>query len=290
MKPAVIMHVNYCEQGQTIMEMCKKAADWGFDGIEFRRKRSGVDEGVDEYLDALAEAVEASGLKYTLFGAPGPDLTNLDPAVRKKELEDAVEFYKLAAEKLELTVCNAFTGTLKNPAEDIPYSSYTCHGSFVASEEQWKWAAEGYKILGDLADDLDFKFAFETHMCYLHDLPETTEKLVNLIDKPSVGINLDYGNAIYFSGIPSISKTIATLKDKIYYVHLKNSIRMGDSSRFPTALSEGEINHREYLTVLKNSGYEGPICIEAPRPGDREWYAQKDLEYLNSVLEDIGWS
>ena len=33
----IIMHVNYCEQGQTIEEICEKAVKWGFDGVEFRR-------------------------------------------------------------------------------------------------------------------------------------------------------------------------------------------------------------------------------------------------------------
>ncbi len=30
------MHINYCEQGQTIPEICEKAASWGFSGVEFR--------------------------------------------------------------------------------------------------------------------------------------------------------------------------------------------------------------------------------------------------------------
>ncbi len=35
-------------------------------------------------------------------------------------------------------------------------------------------------------------------------------------------------------------------------------------------------------------GYEGPICVEAPRPGDREWYAQQDLAYVRALLADLG--
>lgn len=43
----VIMHATCCEQGQTIDEMCANCSKWGFDGIEFRRKRSGVNESID---------------------------------------------------------------------------------------------------------------------------------------------------------------------------------------------------------------------------------------------------
>ena len=46
MRPPIIMHVNYVEQGQTVDEMCRKAVDWGFDGVEFRSARRGADESV----------------------------------------------------------------------------------------------------------------------------------------------------------------------------------------------------------------------------------------------------
>jgi hypothetical protein len=35
-------------------------------------------------------------------------------------------------------------------------------------------------------------------------------------------------------------------------------------------------------------GYQGPICIEAPRGGDREWFARQDLIYLRSLLDELG--
>ena len=45
MKLPLIMHINCCEQGQTIDDACRKCAELGFDGIEFRRKRSRVARG-----------------------------------------------------------------------------------------------------------------------------------------------------------------------------------------------------------------------------------------------------
>ena len=68
----IIMHVNYCEQGQTVEEICRKAAAWGYGGVEFRRKRSGVEETTEEYLDKLEAGVTASGLGHVLFGKLEP--------------------------------------------------------------------------------------------------------------------------------------------------------------------------------------------------------------------------
>ncbi|HHV95540.1 MAG TPA: sugar phosphate isomerase/epimerase [Clostridiaceae bacterium] len=283
----IIMHVNYCEQGQTIDEICQKAVKWGFDGVEFRRKRVHVNESVEEYLDAIEKGVKKYGLKTVIFGGPGASFTNPDPEKREADLNEMINFYKLASKRFNLTVCNTMAGSVVNPDKSIPPYEYDKHGSFAATEEQWKWAAEGFKVLGELAEELNFKFAFEVHMNYIHDLPQTTKKLVDMINVPSVGINLDYGNVVYFKNKPTLKEAIEVVKDKLYYVHLKNSVGLRDGSRFPTGLCEGEINHREYLKLLKENNYTGPICIEAPRSGDREWYAKQDIAYIKSVIEDI---
>jgi len=288
MAPPIIMHVNYCEQGQTIDEMCCKAVNWGYDGIEFRRASRYFDYTPEEYVDNIAAAANRYGLKYVLFGGPGADLTSPDASVRAAEVAKAEAFFRMAAQRVKLTVCNTVTGSLSNPDRSIPYTQYDLHGSAIATAEIWDWAAAGFRRLGAVAQELGFRFAFETHMNYLHDLPAAAKKLVDMIDIPAVGINLDYGNTVYFKNPPPVTDVIAEMGAQIYYVHLKNSIP-GPDRRIATALGEGGINHREYLKALRSAGYTGPICLEAPRPGDREWYAQEDITYIKSVLTDIGW-
>lgn len=286
MNNPVIMHANYCEQGQTLAEMCRKAVNWGFDGVEFRRARGGVEETEDEYLGELELAVSASGLKHVLFGHPTMNLAPADQSRREVELEDALRFFRKAARLFELTVCNATAGAILNQDKNIPYDDYKQQGSFIATADQWRWAAEGFRELGRLAGELKFKFAFETHPCYLHDMPVAAKKLVDLIASPAVGVNLDYGNVIYFDNPPALNDTIDLLGKSLFYVHLKNSARIGPHKglRLPTALAEGEINHREFLRLLQRAGYAGPICIEAPRPGDREWFARSDLAYVRQLM------
>lgn len=289
MKNKVIMHINYCEQGQTIPKLCQKAAEWGFDGIEFRGKRTGVQETTEEYLDEIARSMKKAGLKEVMFGYPTPNMMLTDAAARAKEIEQGVRFYEMARKRLKswFNVSNAFTGGLTHPDKTIPYSQYERHGSGCATEDQWKWAAEGYQIIGDAVAKLGVRLAFETHMGYLHDTPLAAKKLVDLIGKPSIGINLDYGNAVYFQKNPSLAETISALGQSIFYTHLKNSIGLPSGGRIPTGLADGQINHREYLRLLKQFGFTGPIGIEAPRPGDREWYAQQDLAYIKSVMKDL---
>jgi len=285
----IIMHVNYCEQGQTVDEICRKAAGWGFDGVEFRRRRTRVEETTEEYLDMLEKGVQASGLELVLFGSPGPVLVHEDAAEREREVQEAIDFYRHVAERFGVHTVNLLTGNIRNPDSSISYFERTSHGSFIATEEQWQWQIKGCQDMADGLADVDIRFGFETHPVYLHDTVQATKRLIDEIDRPSIGANLDYGNMLGFEDAPSLADAVRTFGDKLHYVHLKNStVLRGGAGRMATALSEGQINNREFVRLLMEIGYEGPICVEAPRAGDREWFAQQDLAYMRSVLKDLG--
>jgi len=118
---------------------------------------------------------------------------------------------------------------------------------------------------------------------------EAVKKLVARIDRPSIGANLDYGNVSGQKERPTLEEAVRAFGDKLYYVHLKNSVALrGGEGRIATALAEGQINNRQFVRLLMEIGYDGPICVEAPRSGDREWFAQQDLAYIRSVLADLG--
>ena len=289
MNNPIIMHVNYCEQGQTIEEMCKKAVKWGFDGIEFRAKRNGVEETREDYIDEVAKAQKVSGLKYVLFSL---NMVNvMDPCAEKRKAaeDDAIDFMKKAAAKIKCTTFNAFAGGLFTEDDKLRENWSNNGGNGAARGCHWRWATESYKRIGAEAEKLGIKIAFETHMNYLHDTPANAYALCEMINCDAVGLLLDYGNAVYFRNNPSLKDTILSVKDKIYDTHLKNSIKLSadPQDRMPTALGGGEINHREYIKLLKQIGYTGPITIEAPRPGDREAYAVEDLAYIKKVIEEV---
>jgi len=289
MARSIIMHITYCEQGQALADICRKAVDWGFDGVEFRRKRIGVAETSEAYLDELEKGVRASGLKQVLFGYPGPVLTKEDPAEREREVKEAISFYRHVHGRFGVRTVNLLTGGLNNPDERVSYFEYTKHGSSIATESQWQWQVKGCQALADGLKDLPIRFAFETHMVYLHDTIDAVKKLVRLIDRPSIGMNLDYGNIVDFAEHPSLEDALESARGMLYYIHLKNSAAVrGAPGRVATGLGDGEINNRQLLRTLKAMGYEGPICIEGPRAGDREWYAQQDIAYLKGVMRDLG--
>lgn len=283
----VIMHINYMEQGQSIDEICERSTRLGFDGVEFRRKRTGVEETPAQYLEAIARGRDAHGMKNVLFGGPGPDLMQPDASVRARELEESVAFYRAAVKHFDLKVNNIMSGSLVNRAPGVPAGDFSKHGSFCATDDHYAWAAEGFKALGAVAAEFGFVFAFETHMNYLHDMPASTMKMVAAIGHPAVGVNLDYGNISYMPAPPTFAECLDTIGDRLYYVHLKNVYVLKAGTFMRVGLAEGQLNHRQMLRALKERGYAGMLCVEAPRPGDREWFARQDLAYIRAVLEDL---
>ncbi len=291
-----IMHINYSEVShgsfgkKTIDDICKQAADIGFDGIEFRGKIPKELDGLSfkEYAAQIAEGKKKYGLSEILFGIGVLGCTSGDNEERSKSIADAIEKAKIANDICGTTVCNTFGSNVRSSITTAPPKSYEFHGSAAATQTDWDLTVDAFQQVGRELEKIGVKFGFETHMNYLHDLPAAAKKLVDLIDSPMIGINMDYGNTAYFPVRPTVEETIDLYGDKLFYTHLKNSSPVpGSTFRMATGLGDGEIKHRIYLAKLKEVGFTGPIGIEAPRGGDRVWFATQDLNYFKYVMESL---
>ncbi len=291
-----IMHINFGEIDyftygkKTVDDICKQAADIGYDGIEFRGNPPIELEKLSfrEYAQQIADGKKKYGLSEILFGIGVDHSSSTDKDLRKKSIEEAIEKAKIARELCGTTICNTFGSWTRSTIPTAPESGFEFHGSAAATQSDWDLTVDSFQQIGKELEKIGVKFAFETHMSYLHDLPEASMKLVNLIDSPMIGINMDYGNTVHFPVRPSVEETIDIYGDKLFYTHLKNSSAVpGTSQRIATYLGDGDINHRLYLAKLKEVGFTGPIGIEAPRGGDRVWFAKRDFEYYKDVVASL---
>lgn len=291
-----IMHINYGEMtfndygNNTIDSICKMAAETGFDGIEFRGNppTNLADMPFEEYATQIADCKKKYGLSDIVFNFHLNACTNSDKEARQKDIDTVIEKVRLVNDLCGTTLCNTIASKHVSKIPTAPAKGYEFHGSAAATAEEWDLTVDAYQKLGRELEKVGVRFAFETHMFYIHDLPSTTKKLVDLIGSPAVGVNMDFGNTVYFPKHPSVEETIDLYGDKLFYTHLKNSSPIPNTNmRIAAGLGEGEINHRVYLKKLKEIGFAGPIGIESPRSGDREWYAKQDFAYFKSVMEDI---
>ena len=291
----VVMHINYGEDAsssfgkKTIDDICRIAAGIGYDGIQFRgappKELSSL--SFREFAEEIAKCKKKYGLSEILFGISIAACISEDKEEREKSILEAIEKAQIANDICGTTVCNTFGPRLFSKIPNAP-GAPEFHGSAVATPRDWELTADTFARVGREIEKIGVKFAFETHPKYINDTPEASKKLVDLIDSPAVGINMDYGNTVYFASHPSLEETVDIYGDKLYYIHIKNSSPVpGTGTRIATNLGDGEINHRAYLAKLREVGYSGPICIEAPRNGDRLWFAKQDFEYFKFVASSI---
>ncbi len=281
--PAVIMHVNYFETGYSLAELFDKARLYGYDGVELRGFRKDTDTRT--YIAEVQREWRRSGLHHVLMACPC-DLNNPDRGYREAEIEKCSDLLQQAA-AIGVRLCNAMAGTLLG--EGRKYGEFDRNGSGAATEEQWAWAVEGYQQLGRVAEELGMKLAFETHNCYIHDLATPTAELLRRIGSPAVGANLDMGNIVLNANGETVFQAIEVLGDHVFYLHLKNLYLPPGGGYIVCPLSDGMIDNRLLLRLLQARGFAGPICLEAPRGGDRDHFARTDLDYIRGVLRDLGW-
>ncbi len=282
--PDLILHVNYFEAGYSMDEKFDKVLEHGYDGIELR----GVPgDGSDDahYLASVKSAMERTGMRNVVLSL-SPNLMDPDAANRQAAIARFEGVLRAGASMGVLTY-NASTGAVL--AEGAGYMEFDKNGSAAATDEQWEWAVAGFRHLGAVAEELGAVIAFEVHNCLIHDLAASTKKLLEMIDCPAVGANLDMGNVFLNVKGESLPQAIEILGDRIYYVHLKNGHIVRGGGWFLTHISDGDIDNRLFLRQLKVRGYKGKICLEAPRPGDRDYFARVDLAYVRGLLQDLGW-
>ena len=282
--PDVIMHVNYFEAGNTLATLFDKAKCFGYEGVELRGFRQ--DTATPDYLQEIKREWERTGLKHVILSCPA-ELNNPSAAERAASIEKCSAMLRQAA-ALGVKLFNAMAGTLL--AEGAAYFEFARNGSAAATDEQWQWAVEGYQQLGAVADELGVRLAFETHNCYIHDLAKPTAEFLRRIGSPAVGANLDMGNLIINANGESTVEACRILGERIFYAHLKNLFRPTAGGWIVCALPDGVIDNRVLLRTLKGQGYNAPICLEAPRAGDRDHFARQDIEYIRWVLEGLDWA
>ncbi len=110
-----------------------------------------------------------------------------------------------------------FTGVMLRPGAD--YFEFDHCGSGMANEQHYERSAAGLKVVGDQAASLGMRIALETHNGYLHDLPGSCRKLLDMTDHPAVGIHYDQGNIQINKNGSSIKEVFENIGDKIYDVH-----------------------------------------------------------------------
>lgn len=298
-------------------ELCKQAADFGYDGLELAcwGDHFEVDKALsdDTYCARKRELLEKHGLTLHaisnhlagqavldviderhkailpeyVWGDGNPD------AVNERAIEEMKNTAR-AAQKLGVGVVNGFTGSsiwhLIYDFPPIPRSMIDAGFDLLA--ERWN------PIL-DVFQECGIKFALEVHPSEIAFDIYSAQRAVEALDgREEFGFNFDPSHLIWQGVDPA--EFIRFFPDRIYHVHMKDSavtlngrtgilsshLSWGDERRGWDfrSVGRGGVRFEEIIRALNHIKYDGPLSVEWEDSGmDRETGAREACQFVKNV-------
>ena len=299
-----------------LAELAKKAASWGYDGLELACWGDHMDVAKaatdKEYCKKQLALLEKNNLKifaisHHLAGQLVCDLNNdsrsdgFAPADCAGDAEKkrtwAVETMKnaaRAAKNLGLKVVNGFTGS---SIWHLLYSFPPVTDQML--EQGYAYFAKMWNPILDVFDQCGVKFALEVHPTEIaFDIITAKRALEAIGNRETFGFNFDPSH-LHWQMVDPVC-FLKEFSDRIYHVHMKDAAlqlngRTGILSSHLNfgrpdrgwdfrSLGRGGVNFEEIIRTLNQIGYDGPLSVEWEDSGmDREHGAKEACEFVKKV-------
>lgn len=299
-----------------IEELAKRAADWGYDGLELACWGDHFDPALaarsKRYCNDRHALLETYGLKcWSVSNHLAGQLVsdNIDerhfqftpPEVGKdprKARAWAVRTMKQtakAAANMGLKVVNGFTGS---PVWHLLYSFPPCTPDQI--DKGYAAFAKTWTPILDVFKKHKVKFALEVHPTEIaFDIATAERALQALNGHPSFGFNYDPSHLGY-QGVDYV-QFIRKFADRIFHVHMKDvwwgrgdgtvgvfggHTEFADPRRYWDfrSLGHGDIDFEDIVVALNDIGYKGPLSVEwEDSRMDRFHGAEEACDFVRSV-------
>ncbi|HSK32994.1 MAG TPA: sugar phosphate isomerase/epimerase family protein [Propionicimonas sp.] len=299
-------------------EVARLASGWGFDGLEIACWGDHLDvwRGAtdDDYIaDRLAILAKYNLKVFTISNhltgqavcddpiderhhdmLPDAVWGDGEPEGVRQRAAEAMKNTARTAQRLGVKTVVGFTGSSiwKYLAMFPPARADLVEAGWVDFKERWD------PIL-DVFAECGVRFAAEVHPSELAYDYWTTQKMLETIDRPELGINWDPSHMVWQDLDPA--GFLADFAGKIYHVHAKDSKKNLNgrngrlSSHLPWAdprrgwdfvsVGHGDVPWESCFRMLNSIGYTGPISVEWEDAGmDRLRGAPEALGFVRTQL------
>ncbi len=270
----------------------RKVREIGFEGIEIGYGQGiGTDEAA---IRELRAELEAAGVPCaTVRGGGG----FLRPQVARRSREVVMGAIHMAewigANLVNMTV----TMPSDHPDRNLPGGGVGMRtsqgGSKTASGADFETTAAELRALADHAAEHGVDLSIEMHQNSIADNPWSCLHLLDLIDRPNVGLNPDLGNLYWHYQVPEATNeaAIVALAPKTRYWHCKQlqHIQVPEQERAYfqlVPLPDGEIDYRFAVAAMVDAGYDGWLSIEGCRYGDQIRGDGRSVAYIRELLAE----
>lgn len=296
-------------------EMCRKASEFGFDGLEIAcwGDHMEVDKASKDrdYILTRKAMLDDNGLSCHALGAhlagqcvgdaPDPRLNGFAPArladdpsaIREWGISQMMGTARAAGEM----GCNVVTGFMGSPIWRYLYSFPQTTPQMV--EEGFREVVRLWTPILDEFDRVGVRFALEVHPSEIAFDYWTTKRLLEAFDyRETLGLNFDPSHLLWQGITPHLF--LRDFADRVYHVHMKDvaitldgrsgilgsHLAFGDARRGWNfrSLGRGDVDFESILRELNAAGYEGPLSVEWEDSGmDREHGAVESLAFCRRL-------
>ena len=166
--------------------------------------------------------------------------------------------------------------------------------SRIASQADYEMTADRLREAADFAADLGVTLSVEMHQHSIADNSWSCLHLLDLIDRPNVGVNPDLGNLLWNYEVPeeTTEACIAALAPRAKYWHCKQLMRLhvpdlNKAYYLQVPLPDGDIDYRFAISAMLEAGYNGYLAIEGCRGGDQLFRDARSVEYVKGLIGEL---
>ncbi|MFN3420344.1 MAG: sugar phosphate isomerase/epimerase family protein [Armatimonadota bacterium] len=166
-----------------------------------------------------------------------------------------------------------------------------------------KLFAEHIKRVLDETENTDVHLGIENHGS-LGNRPEFLRSVFEEVNSSRLGLTLDTGNFYWFGHpLSQVYEIMRQFAPTVKHTHIKNisypqELReqqrpIGyEYGKYVCPIPDGDIDHQVVVSILKEAGYAGDLCIEDESlgkfaPEERRKVLQRDAEHLKSLVASL---
>lgn len=164
---------------------------------------------------------------------------------------------------------------------------YLWQQEVIPAAQQWEWAANNVRELGDYAEELGIEIAIELEPFKLS-LINDLDKMLRFLDDvnhPSVRANIDVSHLALAGVAPA---ELARAKGRIAHVHFSDCDGKVHGDLPP---GRGVVNLKPYLAALHQVGFDGVVSIEleySPEPDKIVEWVTGAYQSTAQMMQELG--
>lgn len=251
----------------------------GITGIEVIGGWHINDENMHARVKQIADAgFQLAGVIPEIWANPKwgwGTFASTDPGIRR----DAIDRVKVAMDLAASTGCNHVSPWFGHDGWD-----YIFQMDYLKA---YDWIIEGLIECADHNPKVKISVEFKPKEPRTHILVSNTAKtllLINAVNRPNVGINLDTGHANM--GYETLAECVALMKrfgNKLFHLHLNDNYRLWDDDMIPGSVHT--LEWLEFLWWLDKTGYDGWFSLDvfAFREKDKVAVARESIAWLEAL-------